>query len=65
MRTAPLEPASHSSSTSNGNATAQVSIPMLHSAVALLKLAEMTRKPGANSLFLRTLLLKKCEIPPR
>ncbi len=43
---------------------AKVSIPMLHSAVAILKLAEM-RYCGANALFLRTLLLKKYALPYR
>ena len=37
----------------------KVSIPMLHSAVAILKLSQMSFS-GANALFLRTLLLKKC-----
>jgi len=43
---------------------AKVSVPMLHSAVAILKLSEM-RFSGANSLFLRTLLLKKYALPYR
>lgn len=40
----------------------KVSIPMLHSAVAILKLAEM-HYSGSNALFLRTLLLKKYALP--
>uniref|UniRef100_A0A7S0NVA8 Bystin n=1 Tax=Calcidiscus leptoporus TaxID=127549 RepID=A0A7S0NVA8_9EUKA len=43
---------------------AKVSVPMLHSAVAILKLSEM-RFSGANALFLRTLLLKKYALPYR
>merc|ERR1719181_1749572 len=44
----------------------KVSIPMLHSAVAILKLAEMGGSySGANSLFLRTLILKKYALPYR
>ena len=43
---------------------AKVSIPMLHSAVAIMKLSEM-RYCGANALFLRTLLLKKYALPYR
>jgi len=42
----------------------KVSVPMLHSAVAILKLAEMDFSP-ANALFLRTLLLKKYALPYR
>jgi len=42
----------------------KVSVPMLHAAVAILKLAEMSYTP-ANMLFLRTLLLKKYAIPFR
>jgi len=42
----------------------KVSVPMLHSAVAILKLAEMTFS-GANALFLRTLILKKYALPYR
>lgn len=42
----------------------KVSVPMLHSAVAILKLAEMTFT-GANALFLRTLILKKYALPYR
>ena len=37
---------------------------MLHAAVAILKLAEMGYAP-ANTLFLRTLLLKKYALPYR
>jgi len=40
---------------------AKVSVPMLHSAVAILKLSQMDFS-GANALFLRTLLLKKCAL---
>ena len=43
---------------------AKVSVPMLHSAVAILKLSEMPYSP-ANALFLRTLLLKKYALPYR
>jgi essential nuclear protein 1 len=42
----------------------KVSVPMLHSAVAILKLAEMPFSP-ANTLFLRTLMLKKYALPYR
>jgi len=42
----------------------KVSIPMLHSAVAIMKLAEMSFS-GANALFLRTLILKKYALPYR
>ena len=41
---------------------AKVSVPVLHSAVAILKLTEMPFC-GANALFLRTLLLKKYALP--
>ncbi|ELT99216.1 hypothetical protein CAPTEDRAFT_175882 [Capitella teleta] len=40
------------------------SVPMLHSAAALLKIAEMSYT-GANSIFLRTLLDKKYALPYR
>jgi len=40
------------------------SIPMLHSAAALLKIAEMDYN-GANSIFMRTLLDKKYALPYR
>ena len=40
------------------------SIPMLHSAAAILKIAEMDYN-GANSIFLRTLLDKKYALPFR
>ncbi len=43
-----------------GSVLAKNSIPMLHSAAALLKLAEM-RYSGANSIFIRILLDKKYE----
>lgn len=43
---------------------AKVSIPMLHSAAALLKLADMDYS-GANSLFIRILLDKKYALPYR
>ena len=42
----------------------KVSVPMLHSAVAILKLAEMPFTP-ANTIFLRTLLIKKYALPYR
>lgn len=40
------------------------SIPMLHSAAALLKIAEMDYN-GANSIFIRTLCDKKYALPYR
>ena len=43
---------------------AKHSIPMLHSAAAILKIAEMDYN-GANSIFLRTLLDKKYALPYR
>ena len=43
---------------------AKSSIPMLHSAAAILKIAEMDYN-GANSIFLRTLLDKKYALPFR
>lgn len=43
---------------------AKVSIPMLHSSAAILKIAEMDYS-GANSIFLRTLLDKKYALPYR
>jgi essential nuclear protein 1 len=42
----------------------KVSIPVIHSAAALMKLAEM-RYSGANSLFIRVLLNKKYSLPMR
>ncbi|RKP14992.1 Bystin-domain-containing protein [Piptocephalis cylindrospora] len=45
-----------------GSVLAKVSIPMLHSAAALLRLAEM-EYTGPNSLFIRTLLDKKYALP--
>lgn len=42
----------------------KASIPMLHSAAAILKLAEM-KYNGACSVFLRTLLDKKYALPYR
>lgn len=47
-----------------GSILAKNSIPMLHSAAALLKLAEMEYN-GATSIFLRTLLDKKYALPFR
>ena len=47
-----------------GSVLQKVSVPMLHSAVAILKLAQMEFTP-ANALFLRTLLLKKYALPYR
>ncbi|KAJ3057086.1 hypothetical protein HK097_000550 [Rhizophlyctis rosea] len=47
-----------------GSVISKVSIPMLHSAAALLKLAEM-EYTGANSLFIRLLLDKKYALPFR
>ena len=43
---------------------AKNSIPMLHSAAAILKIAEMDYN-GANSIFLRALLDKKYALPFR
>ncbi|KAK6173679.1 hypothetical protein SNE40_017087 [Patella caerulea] len=43
---------------------AKCSIPMLHSAAAILKIAEMNYN-GANSIFLRTLFDKKYALPYR
>ncbi|KAJ3299402.1 hypothetical protein HK104_009004 [Borealophlyctis nickersoniae] len=45
-----------------GSVVSKVSIPMLHSAAALLKLAEM-EYTGPNSLFIRILLDKKYALP--
>lgn len=47
-----------------GSVLAKNSIPMLHSAAALLKLVEM-RYTGANSIFIRILLDKKYALPYR
>ena len=47
-----------------GSVLQKVSVPMLHSAVAILKLAEMPYSP-ANTLFMRTLMLKKYALPSR
>jgi len=47
-----------------GSVLQKVSVPMLHSAVAILKLAEMSFSP-ANTLFLRTFLRKKYALPYR
>ena len=47
-----------------GSVVAKNSIPMLHSAATLLKLAEMDYT-GANSIFLRVLLDKKYALPYR
>jgi len=47
-----------------GSVLAKNSIPMLHSAAALLKIAEMEYS-GANSIFLRILLDKKYALPYR
>lgn len=43
---------------------AKNSIPMLHSAAAILKIAEMDYS-GANSIFLKTLFDKKYALPYR
>ncbi|KAI9296240.1 Bystin-domain-containing protein [Neoconidiobolus thromboides FSU 785] len=45
-----------------GSVLTKVSVPMLHSAAALLRLAEMEYS-GANSLFIRLLLDKKYALP--
>ncbi|CAF1006306.1 unnamed protein product [Brachionus calyciflorus] len=47
-----------------GSILAKTSIPMLHSAAALLKIAEMEYS-GANSIFIRILLDKKYALPYR
>jgi len=47
-----------------GSVLLKVSIPVLHSSVALLKLAEMEYS-GANSIFIRVLLDKKYSLPVR
>ena len=47
-----------------GSVLAKVSIPVLASSVALLKLAEMEYS-GANSMFIRILLDKKYALPYR
>ena len=47
-----------------GSVIAKVSIPLMHSAAALLKLAQM-RYAGANSLFIKILLNKKYSMPYR
>jgi essential nuclear protein 1 len=47
-----------------GSVLAKNSIPMLHSAAALLKIAEMNYS-GANSIFIRILLDKKYALPYR
>ena len=47
-----------------GSILAKNSVPMLHSAAALLKLAEM-QYSGANSIFIRILLDKKYALPYR
>ncbi len=47
-----------------GSVLTKVSVPVLHSAAALLKIAEMDYS-GANSLFIRILLDKKYALPFR
>lgn len=47
-----------------GSVLANCSIPMLHSAAAILKLAEMSYS-GANSIFLRIFFDKKYALPFR
>lgn len=47
-----------------GSVVGRNSIPMLHSAAAMLKLAEMDYN-GANSIFLRILFDKKYALPYR
>ncbi|GAM29411.1 hypothetical protein SAMD00019534_125870 [Acytostelium subglobosum LB1] len=44
---------------------AKVSIPVLHSSVALIKLAGLTEYNGATSIFIRTLIDKKYSLPYR
>lgn len=45
-----------------GSILSKVSIPLLHSAAAIMKIAEMNYS-GANSLFLRVLLNKRYALP--
>ena len=47
-----------------GSVLAKISVPVLHSSAALLKIAEMDYS-GANSLFLRVLLEKRYALPYR
>lgn len=47
-----------------GSVVAKVSIPMVHAAAAMLKIASMSYT-GANSLFLRVLMDKKFSLPQR
>jgi essential nuclear protein 1 len=47
-----------------GSVLAKNSVPMLHSAAALLKLAEMNYS-GANSIFIRILIEKRYALPFR
>lgn len=47
-----------------GSVLSKVSIPVLHSSAAIMKIAEMEYS-GANSLFLRVLLNKKYALPYR
>jgi essential nuclear protein 1 len=46
-----------------GSVLTKVSIPSLHSAACLIKLAELSRYSGANSIFIRILLDKKYALP--
>lgn len=47
-----------------GSVLVKVSVPVIHSAVALMKIAEMPYS-GANSMFIRILLNKKYSLPTR
>lgn len=47
-----------------GSILAKNSVPMLHSAAALLKIAEMNYS-GANSIFIRVLIEKRYALPFR
>ncbi|CAK4083631.1 unnamed protein product [Aphanomyces euteiches] len=47
-----------------GSALAKVSVPVIHSAATLMKLAEMPYS-GANSVFIKILLNKKYSLPTR
>ncbi|KAI3647209.1 hypothetical protein MP228_007430 [Amoeboaphelidium protococcarum] len=43
----------------------KISVPLLHSAAALMKLSQIERYNGANSIFMRVLLDKKYALPYR
>ncbi|EAL63142.1 hypothetical protein DDB_G0288565 [Dictyostelium discoideum AX4] len=48
-----------------GSVVCKVSIPVLHSSVALMKLSQLTRYNGATSMFIRMLCDKKYALPYR